>query len=326
MQHRGTARRRVLIVSGDAPAGIRHGGRRERTAHRHSRLDGRRPRASPSCASTASRTRSTPALRSRPAAFRCRSRFRLWATFTFPEQIASEEHLMAGQGRRAAARLAAHAVRAAGSTCSIPRRSTSRSPTSRMDSPASRAGTARPAATMPSRWRSTRCWSRTSFPSSCPSPSPDARLTALLHDAPEYVIGDMISPFKSAVGGGYKAVEQRLQRAIHLRFGLPADTGEKLRRGDQAGRPGRRLFRGDAACGIFDRRGHAILRPSARHFRRSLRPRLQAGQDGSRRLPETLRRHREAARLIAGSVPAGTSTRNARRNSGIRFPLFLELL
>jgi 5'-deoxynucleotidase YfbR-like HD superfamily hydrolase len=44
---------------------------------------------------------------------------------------------------------------------------------------------------------------------------------ALLHDAPEYVIGDMISPFKAVVGGGYKAVEQRLEAAIHLRFSLP---------------------------------------------------------------------------------------------------------
>ncbi|MEI5677498.1 HD family hydrolase [Mesorhizobium sp. CCNWLW179-1] len=61
-------------------------------------------------------------------------------------------------------------------------------------------------------------------------PSPDARLAALLHDAPEYVIGDMISPFKSVVGGGYKAVEQRLQRAIHLRFSLPADISEKLKK------------------------------------------------------------------------------------------------
>ena len=49
------------------------------------------------------------------------------------------------------------------------------------------------------------------------------RLAALLHDAPEYVIGDMISPFKSVVGGGYKEVEGRLQRAIHLRFALPAE-------------------------------------------------------------------------------------------------------
>ena len=60
--------------------------------------------------------------------------------------------------------------------------------------------------------------------------SPEARLTALLHDAPEYVIGDMISPFKSVVGGGYKTVEERLQRAIHLRFSLPAETGDRLRR------------------------------------------------------------------------------------------------
>lgn len=55
------------------------------------------------------------------------------------------------------------------------------------------------------------------------APSPEARLAALLHDAPEYVIGDMISPFKSVVGGGYKECEKRLQRAIHLRFSLPSE-------------------------------------------------------------------------------------------------------
>jgi 5'-deoxynucleotidase YfbR-like HD superfamily hydrolase len=49
-----------------------------------------------------------------------------------------------------------------------------------------------------------------------------ARLALLLHDAPEYVIGDMISPFKAVIGDSYKAVEQRLLAAIHLRFGLPA--------------------------------------------------------------------------------------------------------
>ncbi|KGF66735.1 hydrolase [Hoeflea sp. BAL378] len=51
--------------------------------------------------------------------------------------------------------------------------------------------------------------------------SPDTLQLALLHDAPEYVIGDMISPFKAVVGGGYKSVEGRLEAAIHLRFGLP---------------------------------------------------------------------------------------------------------
>jgi 5'-nucleotidase len=49
-----------------------------------------------------------------------------------------------------------------------------------------------------------------------------ARLAVLLHDAPEYVIGDMISPFKTVIGDAYKGVELRLLAAIHLRFGLPA--------------------------------------------------------------------------------------------------------
>jgi 5'-deoxynucleotidase YfbR-like HD superfamily hydrolase len=54
--------------------------------------------------------------------------------------------------------------------------------------------------------------------------SHEQRLMALLHDAPEYVIGDMISPFKAALGLDYKAFELRLMRAIHIRFGLPAAT------------------------------------------------------------------------------------------------------
>ena len=50
------------------------------------------------------------------------------------------------------------------------------------------------------------------------------RLAVLLHDAPEYVIGDMISPFKAVIGDAYKAVERRILTAIHLRFGLPAQS------------------------------------------------------------------------------------------------------
>lgn len=55
------------------------------------------------------------------------------------------------------------------------------------------------------------------------APDIDARWRAatLLHDAPEYVIGDMISPFKAVIGGDYKTVEARLLAAISLRFGLP---------------------------------------------------------------------------------------------------------
>lgn len=48
-------------------------------------------------------------------------------------------------------------------------------------------------------------------------------LALLLHDAPEYVVGDMISPFKAVMGGDYKSFENRLQNAIHLRFSLPPE-------------------------------------------------------------------------------------------------------
>jgi 5'-deoxynucleotidase YfbR-like HD superfamily hydrolase len=51
------------------------------------------------------------------------------------------------------------------------------------------------------------------------------KLAALLHDAAEYVIGDLISPFKAAVGLDYKAFENTLARAIHIRFGLPPENG-----------------------------------------------------------------------------------------------------
>ncbi len=54
------------------------------------------------------------------------------------------------------------------------------------------------------------------------------RLTVLLHDAPEYVIGDMISPFKAVIGDAYKVVERRLLTAIHRRFGLPAKAPPDL--------------------------------------------------------------------------------------------------
>ena len=56
------------------------------------------------------------------------------------------------------------------------------------------------------------------------------RLAALLHDAAEYVIGDMISPFKAAIGINYKDVEANLESAIHIRFGLPAILPEQVKR------------------------------------------------------------------------------------------------
>lgn len=63
-----------------------------------------------------------------------------------------------------------------------------------------------------------------------PDLEPRWRLTALLHDASEYVIGDMISPFKAALGYDYKVFEERLENAIHIRFGLPARTPPAIKK------------------------------------------------------------------------------------------------
>ena len=76
-----------------------------------------------------------------------------------------------------------------------------------------------------------------------PAPSRAERLTALLHDAPEYVIGDMISPFKAALGLDYRAFEDKLEAAVHLRFGLPAKTSETVNK---------RIKRADRASAYFE--------------------------------------------------------------------------
>jgi 5'-deoxynucleotidase YfbR-like HD superfamily hydrolase len=76
-----------------------------------------------------------------------------------------------------------------------------------------------------------------------PGLEPKWRLAALLHDASEYVIGDMISPFKSALGYDYKAFEHRLEAAIHVRFGLPAKMPEAIKA---------LIKRADKACAYFE--------------------------------------------------------------------------
>jgi uncharacterized protein len=71
-----------------------------------------------------------------------------------------------------------------------------------------------------------------------PDLSRQCRLTALLHDAPEYVIGDIISPFKAVLGNTYQGVESRLLAAIHIRFSLPvrppAELEKRIKSADRA--------------------------------------------------------------------------------------------
>lgn len=62
------------------------------------------------------------------------------------------------------------------------------------------------------------------------------RLAALLHDASEYVLGDMIGPLKQHLGSQWRQLEDRLQEEVHLRFGLPAvlpeDVHGQVKQGD----------------------------------------------------------------------------------------------
>ena len=76
-----------------------------------------------------------------------------------------------------------------------------------------------------------------------PDVAPRWRLAALLHDASEYVIGDMISPFKAALGVNYKDFEERLENAIHTRFGLPAKTPPAIKA---------LIKQADRACAFFE--------------------------------------------------------------------------
>lgn len=76
-----------------------------------------------------------------------------------------------------------------------------------------------------------------------PDLEPRWRLAALLHDASEFVIGDMISPFKAALGVDYKLFEERLETAIHVRFGLPAKTPPDIKK---------LIKQADRACAFFE--------------------------------------------------------------------------
>ena len=76
-----------------------------------------------------------------------------------------------------------------------------------------------------------------------PDLSAAEKLTALLHDAPEYVIGDMISPFKAVLGDGYRTFEDRLEIAIHMRFSLPPKTPPRLKK---------LIKRSDLICAWFE--------------------------------------------------------------------------
>lgn len=91
-----------------------------------------------------------------------------------------------------------------------------------------------------------------------PKTGRDFRLAALIHDAPEYVIGDLISPFKAALSLDYRAFEAKLLAAIHLRFGLPAELPSEI---------AKLVKRADKIAAYFEATGLAgFSRAEARRF------------------------------------------------------------
>ncbi len=94
------------------------------------------------------------------------------------------------------------------------------------------------------------------------------RLAVLLHDAPEYVIGDMISPFKAVIGDTYKAVEARLLAAIHIRFGLPAAPSAELLALIKAADRAAAYLEATRLAGFTIAEARAILRQAAGALRR----------------------------------------------------------
>lgn len=102
-----------------------------------------------------------------------------------------------------------------------------------------------------------------------PTLAPRWRLAALLHDAPEYVIGDLISPFKAVIGGEYKPLERRLLAVVHRRFGIPAEMPPAASMA---------IRRADAAAAWFEATQLAGFskQEAARFFRR---PRFRGAKD-----------------------------------------------
>ena len=105
-----------------------------------------------------------------------------------------------------------------------------------------------------------------------PGLAPKWRLAALLHDAAEYVIGDMISPFKTALGFDYRTFENRLEGAIHIRFGLPAATPTPIKALIKAADRASAFLEATQLAGFEHGEALALFGPAPPQFRAHLTP------------------------------------------------------
>ena len=132
------------------------------------------------------------------------------------------------------------------------------------------------------------------------------RLAVLLHDAPEYVIGDMISPFKAVIGDSYKAVEKRLLAAIHLRFGLPPKLPERLQDLIKAADRSAAYLEATRLAGFAEDEARKFFGPPA-EILRGTRARLPQSMAGRNRAGALSGAFRETSARLRLSMPASKS-------------------
>ena len=118
--------------------------------------------------------------------------------------------------------------------------------------------------------------------------TPECSMAALLHDAPEYVIGDMISPFKATLGDDYKSVEKRLQRAIHQRFTLAPDLPVKLKKAIKRADQIAAFYEATQLAGFGVTEAARFFRASTRTAPGRAETRAAAPETGSKSLPRPL--------------------------------------
>lgn len=108
-------------------------------------------------------------------------------------------------------------------------------------------------------------------------------LAALLHDAPEYVIGDMISPVKSAIGSDYQSLENRLSSAINLRFGLPTKLPENIKKQIKKADKISAWIEATQIAGFSEDEANKLIGPAPKNnvynFSIKLRPPLEVRED-----------------------------------------------
>jgi len=163
------------------------------------------------------------------------------------------------------------------------------------------------------------------------------RLAALLHDAPEYVIGDMISPFKAVLGGDYKAVERRLLAAIHIRFGLPrvlsAEIERQIKESNDAAASELETHAAErrrALHEVADRlrnRERTLAEQIERELAESVRKVSESFGDVERRLVDQVEKSvaREAARLTEeAAIEFNTAIRTTREEAARRLSRELD--